>query len=122
MTLFSVFALVQVPVLEMVYQIMYPLLFMACLSFLFTTLIKNASGAAVFMVIFGLFFFILAEPLQYSKWNVFLNPFDIPTEISYNIWLNVIFQNRLMLIVGAVISILWASINLQKREKFVLRL
>lgn len=119
MTIFSVFALVQVPVLEMVYQIMYPLIFMACLSFLFTTLIKNASGAAVVMVIFGLFFWILADPLQYSKWNVFLNPFNVPNEISYTIWLNVIFQNRLMLIVGSIVSILWALINLQKREKFV---
>lgn len=119
MTLFSIFALVQVPILEMVSQIMFPLFFIACLSFLFTTLIKNASGAAVVLVIFGLFFWIMSEPLKYSKWNVFLNPFNTPTEMSYTIWLNVIFQNRLMLIVGSVISLLWALINLQKREKFV---
>ncbi len=119
MTLFSVFALVQVPVFYMVYQVMYPLLFLACLSFLFTTIVKNASGAAVIMVIIGLFFWIMNDPLEFSKWNIFLDPFNIPTDISYNIWLNVIFQNRLMLIVGSVISILWALINLQKREKFV---
>jgi len=119
MTLFSVFALVQVPVFYMVYQVMYPLLFMACLSFLFTTLVKNASGAAVIMVIIGLFFWIMAEPLQFSKWNIFLNPFNMPNDMSYTIWLNVIFQNRLMLIIGSIISILWALINLQRREKFV---
>ena len=72
MTLFSVFAIISVPVVYMVYQLMFPLLFMACLSFLFTTLVKNASGAAVIMVIIGLFFWIMSEPLEYSKWNIFL--------------------------------------------------
>ena len=119
MTLFSVFAIIQVPVFYMVYQVMYPLVFLACLSFLFTTLVKNASGAAVIMVIIGLFFWILAEPLSHSKWNIFLNPLNIPSDISYSIWINIVFQNRLMLVVGSVISILWALINLQKREKFV---
>ena len=119
MTVFSVFAIVQVPIFYMVYQLMYPLIFLACISFLFTTLVKNASGAAVIMVIIGLFFWIMSEPLQHSKWNIFLNPFNIPTDISYTIWLNIVFQNRLMLVVGSVISILWTLINLQKREKFV---
>lgn len=119
MTLFSAFALVKVPVFYMVYQVMYPLLFMACIGFLFTTLVKNASGAAVIMVIIGLFFWIMAEPLQFSKWNIFLNPFNMPNDMSYTIWTNVIFQNRLMLVVGSVVTVLWAMINLQKREKFV---
>lgn len=119
MTVFSVITIVHVPVFYMVYQVMYPLLFLACLSFLFTTLVKNASGAAVIMVIIGLFFWIMAEPLEHSKWNIFLNPFNIPSDISYSIWTNIVFQNRLMLVTGSVISILWALINLQKREKFV---
>ena len=119
MTFFSVITVIQVPVFYMVYQLMYPLLFIACLSFLFTTLVKNASGAAVIMVIIGLFFWIMAEPLEYSKWNIFLNPFNIPSDISYSIWTNIVFQNRLMLVTGSVVSILWALINLQKRERFV---
>jgi ABC-type transport system involved in multi-copper enzyme maturation permease subunit len=119
MSLLSGFALVKVPVFKMVYQLMFPLLFMAGLSFMFATLVKNASGAAVIMVIIGLFFWIMAEPLRYSKWNIFLNPFSIPSEISYTIWQNILLQNRLMLITGSVITILWALINLQKREKFV---
>lgn len=119
MTIFSVLTVIQVPVFHMVYEVMYPLFFIACLSFLFTTLVKNASGAAVIMVIIGLFFWIMADPLQYSKWNLFLNPFNIPSDISYSIWTNILFQNRLMLVIGAVVSILWALINLQKREKFV---
>jgi hypothetical protein len=119
MTLFTVITILYVPVFYMVYQVMFPLLFMACLSFLFTTLVKNASGAAVIMILIGLFFWIMAEPLEYNKWNIFLNPFNIPSDISYTIWTNIVFQNRLMLVIGSVISILWALINLQKRERFV---
>ncbi len=119
MTMFSSFALVKVPLFYMVYQVMFPLLFMACLSFLFATLVKNASGAAVIMVIIGLFFWIMNEPLRNSKWNIFLNPFLVPTDISYNIWLNILLQNRIILVVGSLIAFLWALINLQQREKFV---
>lgn len=119
MTLFLVFAIIQVPVLYMVYQLMFPLFFLASLSFLAASLVKNGSGAAVIMVIIGLFFWIMAEPLAFSKWNIFLNPFNNPTDISHTIWMNILFQNRVMLVVGAIISILWAMINLQKREKFV---
>jgi hypothetical protein len=119
MTIVTVFTVIQVPIFYMVYQVMYPLLFLACLSFLFATLVKNANGAAVIIVIVGLFFWIMAEPLEYSKWNIFLNPYNIPSDISYTIWTNIIFQNRLMLVTGSVVSILWTLINLQKREKFV---
>jgi len=119
MTLFSAFAIVHVNVLYMVYQVMFPLLFIACFSFLLTTLVKNASGAAVIVVLFGLFFWIMAGALQFSKWNIFLNPFNIPSDISHNIWINIVFQNRVMLVIGSIITILWALINLQKREKFV---
>jgi hypothetical protein len=119
MTYFTVFAVLRVPVFKMVYELMYSLLFLSCLSFLFATLVKNASGAAVIMIIIGLFFMILGENLEHSKWNIFLNPFDIPSDMSMSVWRNVIYQNRLMLIAGSAISLLWALINLQKREKFV---
>jgi len=116
---FAVFALVEVRVFYMVYQLMYPLLFIACVSFLFATWLKNANATAVVMVIFGLFFMIMAEPLQYSKWNIFLNPFDIPSELSHTVWQNVINQNRLMLIIASIVALLGSMVNLQKREKFV---
>ena len=103
----------------MVYQLMYPLFFMATLAFLFSTLLKSAHGATVFMVIIGLVFFILAKPLEYSKWNIFLNPFNLPSDMSYGIWMNVVAQNRLILIAGSILSLLWTMVNLQKRESFV---
>ncbi len=116
---FAVFALVDIRVFYMVYQLMYPLFFIACVSFLFATWLKNANATAVVMVIFGLFFLIMAEPLQYSKWNIFLNPFDIPSDLSHTVWQNVIYQNRLMLIIASIVALLGSMVNLQKREQFV---
>lgn len=116
---FTVFAVVRIPVLKMVYQLMYPLLFLASMSFLIASLTRNASAAAVIMIVIGLFFWIMSEAVEYSKWNIFLNPFKVPNDMSLTVWKNVIFQNRLMLMVGSVVSLLWALINLQRREKYI---
>ncbi|MBI9057765.1 MAG: hypothetical protein JEZ01_08315 [Labilibaculum sp.] len=119
MSSITVFSVIRISVFHMVYELMYCLLFLASLAFLLASLLKNASGAAVVMVIIGLIFLILAEPLEHSKWNIFLNPFDVPSDMSYSIWQNVLYQNRMMLVIGTIISILWSLINMQKREKFV---
>jgi len=119
MALFSWFSVVKIPIFEMVLQLMSPLFFLACVTFLLTTLIKNGNGAAVVMIIIGLVFFIMNEPLAKSKWNVFLNPYNVPIDMNLTIWLNVVHQNRLMLMIGAVIALLWGLMNLQQREKFV---
>ncbi|MBU1012097.1 MAG: hypothetical protein KKG99_03775 [Bacteroidetes bacterium] len=116
---FAVFAVARVNVIPIVYQLMYPLLFLSGLAFMFSTLIKNANSTAAIMVIIGLTFLILAEPLQYSKWNIFLNPYNAPSEMSQTIWQNVIRENRIFLLVGTIISILWSLTNLQRRERFV---
>lgn len=119
MSWFAVFALVKIPVFKMTFQVMYSMVFLSCLGFLFSTLIKNANGSAVVMVIIGLVFLILDEGIQFSKWNIFLNPFMVPSDMSYSIWENVIRQNRIYLIIGSFIAILWSLINLQRRERFV---
>ncbi len=119
MASFAYISVVKIPVFEMVYQLMFPLLFLACFTFLFSTITRNGNGTAVVMVIFGLIFFFLNEPIHNSKWNLFLNPFDVPTDMNITVWMNVVYQNRLMLIIGSVIAILWGLTSLQKREKFV---
>jgi hypothetical protein len=119
MALFAWFAVVRIPVLSVVIQLMAPLCFIACLTFMFTTVLRNGNAAAVIMVVIGLIFFILNEPLSKNKWNLFLNPFDIPTEMNIAIWMNVVRQNRLILIIGSVIAMLWGLMAMQRREKFV---
>lgn len=119
MAWFAWFSVSKIPIFEMVYQLMYPLFFMACLTFLFSTLTRNGNGAAVLMVITGLIFFMMSETLSFSKWNLFLNPYKVPTDMNMIVWKNVIYQNRLMMMIGAAIALLWGLTGLQRREKFV---
>jgi hypothetical protein len=119
MALFSWFSVVRIPVAGMVLHLMAPLFFLACVTFLLTTIIRNGNGAAVVMVIIGLVFFVLNEPLSKSKWNLFLNPYNVPADMNLSVWMNVVHQNRLMLATGAIIALLWGLTNLQQREKFV---
>jgi hypothetical protein len=116
---FTVFAVLRIPVVKMVYQLLFPLLFLASLSFLMASITRNASAAAVIMIVIGLFFWIMSEAVEYSKWNIFLNPFKVPNDMSLTVWKNVIYQNRLMLVVGSVVSLLWSLTNLQRREKYI---
>jgi hypothetical protein len=120
MTLFVWFSVVRIPVINMVTQLMAPLVFMACLTFLLTTIIRNGNGAAVVMVIIGLVNFVLIDSeLRKSKWNLLLNPYNIPNDMNLAIWMNIVHQNRFMLMIGAVIALLWGLAGLQHREKFV---
>lgn len=116
---FAVFALTKVRVFLMAYQLMYPLFFIACFSFMLSTWLKSGNATAVVMVIIGLFFLIMAEPLDNTKWNLFLNPFDTPSDLSYSVWQNVVRQNRIMLFIASIVSLLISMFNLQRREKFV---
>lgn len=111
--------LYKINVLEMSYQLMYPIVFMGSMAFMFSTVVRNGNGTAVVMVLVGVFIILLAESLQRSQWNIFLNPFDIPGSMNQVIWQGIIFKNRIFLSVGMLIFILYGLFNLQKREKFV---
>jgi len=115
----TAFALTPFYVIGMVYQLMFPIFFLGCVSFMLSTLIRNGYGTAVVMVIIGLFFWIMSGALSQSKWNIFLNPFRSPGGLSDVVWATVIANNRLYLIIGTFISVLYGLYNLQKREKFI---
>ncbi|MBN2480368.1 MAG: hypothetical protein JXB19_01410 [Bacteroidales bacterium] len=111
--------LIPINKLEMTYQIMYPILFIGSLSFMFSTIIKNGNGTAVVMVLIGLFIFILTDQLAESKWNIFLNPFAMPSNTNELIWAGTVSDNRIFLSIGIVVSLVYGLFNLQKREKFI---
>lgn len=120
--LFAVVAsvlLFKVNILEMSYQLMYPIVFMGSMAFMFSTIIKNGNGTAVVMVLIGVALLILADALARTQWNVFLNPFEIPDNMNQIIWQGIISKNRIFLGVGMLVFILYGLFNLQKREKFV---
>ena len=119
LTALSSIVFVMVPIFDMVFQLMFPIFFLGSLAFALSTVIRNGNGTAVVMVIIGLIFWISSGILEDSVWNIFLNPFDLPNEISEAIWETVVINNRLYLLAGTILSILWGLINLQKREKFI---
>ena len=115
----STIALVSFPIVEMVSQIMFPLFFLGSLGFMFSTLVRNGNGAAVVMIIIGLFLFILSGNIGESVWNVFFNPFNMPSDMNETIWEERIFNNRLYQVCAGVVALLYGLINLQNREKFI---
>jgi hypothetical protein len=112
-------SLYKINIIEMSYQLMYPIVFMGSMAFMFSTLIKNGNGTAVVMVLIGVALIILADELERTQWNVFLNPFEIPSSMNQVIWAGIISKNRIFLGVGMLVFILYGLFNLQKREKFV---
>ena len=108
-----------VRILEMTGQLMFPLLFIGSLGFMFSTIIKNGNGTAVVMVIIGVFLLILTDMVERTMWNIFLNPFNLPRDMNELIWHNIALKNRLFLIIGSILFLLFGLFNLQKREKFI---
>lgn len=111
--------LIEVPVLMMTFQLMFPILFIGSLAFMFSTLIRNGNGTAVVMVIIGMSFWIARGQIGNTEWNVFLNPYAVPTDINEAVWAETTFNNRIYLLVGTIITVLYGLLNLQKREKFM---
>ncbi len=106
-------------ILPMLVQVLFPITFLGSMAFMVSTLVKNGNGTAIIMVIVSFFFFVFAEEIEYNAWNIFLNPFSEPRDMSEFIWLNVIFKNRLYLTIGTSLFLLYGMFNLQFREKFI---
>jgi len=119
LSLLSALAIVSFNIFVMSYQLMYPIFLLGSLAFMFSTLVRNGYGAAVFMVIIAIVFWVLSGELAESKWNLFLNPFRTPENISELAWQDVVFNNRVYQGVAIILSLLTGLLNLQKREKFV---
>lgn len=119
LNLISSAALVSIPIFNMVYQLMFPIFFLGSLAFMTSTLVRNGNGTAVIMIIIGMAFWIASEPLAASKWNLFLNPFSVPSNVNEAVWMDTTLNNRIYLLVGTIITLLGGLLFLQKREKFV---
>jgi hypothetical protein len=113
------YALVSIPIFELVSQLMILVFFTSTLGFCVSTLVKNGNATAVIMVILGLVFLILSDELEYSKWNIFLNPFRDPGDINEIVWLETIRQNRIIMGISSMVLLLLGLLNLQQREKFL---
>ena len=122
-------------IIEMATQLIFPMLFFGNLAFMVSTITRSGNGTAVVMIITGLLFFIVmnsggggggpgggnqaSSDMAFSFWNVFLNPFTIPSNLHPMIWQDTIIKNRIFLALSGVVFMLIGLLNLQKREKFV---
>lgn len=120
LSLLSSIALTVISISDMMYHLMFPILFLGCASFMMSTLIRNGSGTAVVMVIFGIINLIARDFFEdYPRWDIFINPFDLPQNMNEAIWAEVVFENKIYLLVGCIITLLFGLLNLQNREKFL---
>ena len=110
---------VEVPPVDLTLQVMVPSLFIGMLCFMLSTLVRNGNGTAVLIIIIGLVLFILNNFLENSKWNVFLNPFDVPLDKNPEIFYNTVFNNRLIVLLASTIFLLVGLYKTQNREKFI---
>ena len=113
------YGLIPFPVFEMSWQLMFPILFLGCLAFLVSTIVKNGNGTAVVMIIIGVLLLMFSDALSRTQWNVFHNPYSIPEKMNEMIWAQVSQKNRLFLSISSVIFFLGGLTNLQRREKFL---
>ena len=110
---------VEVPPVDLTLQVMVPVLFIGLLCFMLSTIVRNGNGTAVLIIVIGLILFALNGILEVSKWNVFLNPFDVPIDKNPEIFYNTLFYNRLFILLASVIFLLVGLYKMQNREKFI---
>ena len=115
----SVFALTSFSLFRMVFQLMFPIFFIGITSFMFSTYVRNGYGTAAIMVFICIGFWFVSGFLMESEWNLFLNPFRVPTEVNDVIWAEKIVKNRIYLAIGIAVELLAGLLSLQNREKFV---
>jgi hypothetical protein len=118
-TLLSSLLIVKFRFMNMTVQVMAPVIFLGIMAFALSTVIRNGNGTAVVMIIIGLIFMIMSDPLRKSQWNIFMNPFETPRDMNEASWAIITVKNRIILVTGSVIFLLAALFNLQKREKFM---
>ncbi|KOH46646.1 hypothetical protein [Sunxiuqinia dokdonensis] len=111
--------LTPVNLFEMTRQLMFPVFFLGGMAFMFSTIIKNGNGTAVVMVILGVFLLIISEATERTMWNIFMNPFNPPRNMNEMIWEGIALKNRIFLVAGTLVFILYGLFNLQKRERFI---
>lgn len=106
-------------VFEMVFQVLFPLAFMGFLTFFLSTVLRSGNATAATIIILGFILMVLSDEISQSMWNVFFNPYDMPSGTSEMVWDLLKSKNRIFLGSGAIISLLGALMNLQKREKLL---
>ena len=102
-------------------QLMIPVVLFGNLAFLYSTLIRNGSAAAVLSVLTVILAIILGniELVENKIWDVTINPYEEPENINAAIWSLTLLKNRILMIVAAIIFLMSGLLGLQNRGKFL---
>ena len=112
-------ALADFPVWRMVAHVMMPVIFLGSLAFFISAQSTSGNVTAVIIVIFLMFFWVLGDELQNSSWYLFHKPYRSVEALRSVLWAQATFSNRLYLVMGSVVTTLFALLRLQNREKFI---
>ena len=113
------YVIAPIPVFKMVFHLMFPLLFLGCLAFLLATLMHSGHGAGATILLLGFALWFAVVIFEGTRWNIYHNPFAERSDSNAIVMDEVTFYNRIILLAGAILSLLWGLLNLQKREKFI---
>jgi hypothetical protein len=113
------YTFVNFSVFEMLYQVLYPLAFLGLFTFFLSTVFKSGNATAAVIILLGIVLLMMSEEIATRYWNIFFNPYDIPSDISEAAWQSISGKNKLLLGSGAIIFLLGGLFNLQNREKLL---
>ena len=119
LSLLSHFVIAPIPVFTMVFHLTFPLLFLGCLAFFFATITHSGHGAGAVMLLIGFVLWFGMVITEGTRWNVYHNPFSESSDTNAIVLDEITFYNRIILLAGAILALLWGLLNLQKREKFI---
>jgi len=109
-----------IPVIAMTFHLVLLIGFFGGVAFMASTIIKSGNGAAVVTVIVGIVCWVMRDFFEsHRTWDIFLNPFSPPTNMSPVIWYDIVFHNRIYLAAAILITVLAGLLNLQNRERFL---
>ena len=106
-------------IFEMAAQLLFPMLFFGNLAFMFSTITRSGNGTAVVIIITGALFSAFNDTIGSTMWNVFINPFSMPSDTHPTVWGDTIIKSRIFLFISSIVWLMTGLLNLQKREKFV---
>ena len=110
---------VDVPPMSLTLHCLALALFLGSLSFMFSTYIKNGAGTAVIIIIISIILFMFQGALSGTRWDFFVNPFNIPLNSNQQIFYETLFNNRVVMGVASILFILAGLNNTRDREKFI---
>jgi hypothetical protein len=119
LALFTWAVVVEVPPASLTFHCLVLALFIGSLSFMFSTYIKNGSGTAVVVIILSIILFMFQDVVKGTRWDFFVNPFNIPLNSNQQLFYETLFNNRVVTCIASILFILLGLNNTRDREKFI---